>query len=70
MIHNYTWARGNERSFTDYIPVTNCMKQDELDANVVRGMFNGSDIFVVVAKVGLRKIITEKKKKNKERTTE
>lgn len=59
LIHSHTWARGNERSLTDYIPVTNYMKQDELDANVVRGMSNGSDIFEVVAQVRMREAITD-----------
>ncbi len=37
MIHRYTWARGDERSLTDYIAVDNRLRREVEDAKVVRG---------------------------------
>ncbi len=38
----------------DYIAVDEWIKKDVLDARVVRGMFDGSDHYVVLAKVQIR----------------
>ncbi len=38
----------------DYIAVDERIKKDVLDARVVRGMFDGSDHYVVLAKVQIR----------------
>ncbi len=51
MIHRYTWARGNERSLIDNIAVDNRLRREVEDAKVVKGMFNDSEHFAVVAKV-------------------
>ncbi len=54
MIHSYTWAKGNERSLTDYTTVDNRLRREVEDAKVVRGIFSGLDHFAVVAKVRMR----------------
>ncbi len=54
MIHRYMWVRGNERSLIDYIAVDNRHRREVEDAKAVRGLFNGSDHFAVVAKVRMR----------------
>ncbi len=54
LIHRYTWRRrderGKQKSLIDYIAVDERIKNDVLDARVVRGMFDGSDYFIVLAK--------------------
>ncbi len=54
MIHRYTWARGNERSLTDYTALDNRLRREVEDAKVVRRLFIDSDHFAVVAKVRMR----------------
>ncbi len=44
----------NERSFIDFIAIDNRFKRDVLDAKVVRGIYNGSDHFAVLANVRMR----------------
>ena len=57
-IHRYTWRRrderGEQKSVIDYIAVDERLKKDVLDARVVRGMFDGSDHYAVVAKIRVR----------------
>ncbi len=56
LIHRYTWRRRDERgkqnSMIDYIVVERIQKE-VVDARVVRGMFDGSDQYVV-AKIQIR----------------
>ncbi len=54
MIHRYTWARGNEKSMTNYLGVDNGLRREVEDAKVVRGMFSGSDHIAVVAKARMK----------------
>ncbi len=68
MIHRYTWARGNERIFIDYVAVGNRLRRKVEAAKVVRGMFSGSDRFAVVVKVMIERWeFKENKKKEDER---
>ncbi len=39
MTHRYTWARGDERSLIDYIPVDNRLRREVEDDKVVRKLF-------------------------------
>ncbi len=52
LIHRYTWRRrderGKQKSMIDDIAVDERIKNDVLDARVVRGMFDGSDHYVVL----------------------
>ena len=58
MIHRYTWRRRDERSkqrsMTDYIALDERLRKDVLNAKVVRGMFEGSDHYTVLAKIRIR----------------
>ncbi len=52
MIHRYTWRRredgGEQKSLIDYIAVGERLRKDVLDANVVKGVLEGSDHYAVV----------------------
>ncbi len=57
LIHRYTWRRGErgkQKSTIDYIAVDERIKKVVVDARVMRGMFGGSDHYVVVAKIQIR----------------
>ena len=58
LIHRYTSRRRDERdeqkSMIHYMAVDERLKKDVLDARVVRGMFDGSDHYAVVAKIQIR----------------
>ena len=55
MIHRYTWRRRDaeeeQKGLIDYIAVDERLKKDVMDAKVVRGLFQGSDHFAVLAEV-------------------
>jgi len=58
MIHRYTWRRSDEREeqkgLIDYIAVDERLRKDVLDARAVRGLFQGSDHFAVLAEVRIK----------------
>ena len=58
LIHSYTWRRrderGKQRSRIDYIAVDERLKKNVLDVQVVRGMFDGSNHYTLVAKIQVR----------------
>ncbi len=58
LIHRYTWRmkgeRGEQKSMIDYIAVAERIKKVVVDARVVRGMFDRSDHYIVVAKIQIR----------------
>ena len=58
VIHRYTWRRrderGEQRSMTDYIAVDDRLKHNVVDVKVVRGMFDGSNHYTLVAKIQVR----------------
>ncbi len=58
LVHRYTWRRIDERdeqkSLMDYTAVDERIKKDVLDARVMRGLFDGSDHYAVVAKIQIR----------------
>ena len=55
MIHRYTWRRRDaeeeQKRLIDYITVDERLKKDVMDARVVRGLFQGSDHFAVLAEI-------------------
>ena len=58
MIHRYTWRRRDERgkqnSVIDYITVDQKLRKDVMNAKVVRGIFQGSDHYLFLAKIRVR----------------
>ncbi len=58
LVHRHTWRRMDERdeqkSLIDYIAVDERIKKDALHARVMRGLFDGSDRYAVVAKIQIR----------------
>ncbi len=64
-IHRYTWRRGNDyeqKCFIVYVTVDGRLRQDDCDAKVVRGMFDGSDPLSMLTKSRLKeRWIFEKK---------
>ncbi|MCP5003018.1 MAG: hypothetical protein GY941_03575 [Planctomycetes bacterium] len=58
MIHRFTWKRRDEMSeqmsLIDYIAVDERLRKDVLDAKVVRGMYEGSDHYMVMARMRVR----------------
>ncbi|KAK4327054.1 hypothetical protein Pmani_002500 [Petrolisthes manimaculis] len=58
LIHRYTWKRRDERgeqmSLIDYVAVDERLRKDVLDARVVRGMFQCSDHYAVLARIRVR----------------
>ncbi len=55
LIHMYIWRRkgkrGEQKSMIDYIAVDERIKKEVVDKRVVKGMFDRSDHYVVVAKI-------------------
>ncbi len=46
--------RGEQKSMIDYMAVDERIKKEVVDARVVKGMFDESDHYVVVAKIQIR----------------
>ncbi len=71
MIHWYTWRRredgGEQKSLIDYTAVDERLREDVLDAKVVRGVLEGSDHYAVVVKIMLRDNWEFGRKNGKER---
>ena len=58
IIHRYTWRRrdemGEQKSMIGYIALEEKLKKDVLDSKAVRGMFEGSDHYVVLVKIKMK----------------
>ena len=69
LIHRYTWRRldGNEeqKGLIDYVVVDKRLRNEVMDARVVRGMFPDSDHFAVLTKVRMQ-VVWRWKKERKE----
>ena len=52
MIHRYTWRKdekGEQKSMINYIAVDEKLRKDVLAAKAVKGIFEGSDHYIVLA---------------------
>ncbi|MEL7177812.1 MAG: reverse transcriptase domain-containing protein [Pseudomonadota bacterium] len=58
MIHRYTWRRMQgeveQKGLIDYVAVDERIRRDVMDAKVVRGMFQDSDHYAVMARIRLK----------------